>query len=156
MSYQSDHKNLARENLERRVGALRGSEDLRRPPRGWIKALREALGMTTAQLAARVGVSQPNISRLEKAEVEDSVTLNTLRRVATGLNCTLVYALVPNEPLDEMIRDRAKRLADSQVARTDHTMKLENQALTAHELKVERERVAEELLRGNPRRLWDT
>jgi predicted DNA-binding mobile mystery protein A len=155
MTYRLGPKALARKHLERRLAALRKTNDLVRPPRGWIKAIREALGMTTAQLAERVGVSQPRITQLENSEVRDSLTLKTLRQVAEGLNCTLVYALVPNEPLDDVMRNRAHLIADRQLARTDHTMKLENQALKPRELKAESERLVEELIVGDPRRLWD-
>jgi predicted DNA-binding mobile mystery protein A len=111
--------------------------------------------MTTAQLAERTGVSQSRIPRIETGEVQGSVTLKTLRTMAEGMDCTLVYALVPNQPLDEMLRERAQTLADRQLARTNQTMKLENQALEARDLKTERERLVAELLRGDTRRLWD-
>ncbi len=156
MAYRKESKALARKHLERRLAPLRKTNDLVRPPRGWIKAIREALGLTTAQLAVRIGLSQPRIAQLERAEAEDSLTLRTLRQVAEGLNCTLVYALVPSEPLDDMLHGRARVVADEQLARTSHTMKLENQALEPRELKTERERLINELLRGDPRRLWDT
>lgn len=156
MAYRKDSKTLARKNLERRLSPLRKANDLARPPRGWVKAIREARGMTTAQLAERVGLSQPRIPQLEKAEVEDSLTLKSLRQVAAGLNCTLVYALVPNEPLDDMIRARAREIADQQLARAHHTMKLENQALGPRELEAERDRLISDLVDGDPRRLWDT
>ena len=146
---------LARKHLDRRLAALRQVDDLARPPRGWIKAVREAIGMTTAQLAARTGVSQSRIPRIEQGEVHGSVTLKTLRTIAEGLDCTLVYAIVPNRPLDAMLRDRAAQIADVRLARTHHTMKLENQALERGDLKTERERLVAELLRGDPRRLWD-
>src|SRR5665213_1053807 len=152
MAYRQDA--LARRNLERRLAPLRGADDLARPPRGWIKALREAMGMTTVQLAQRIGVSQPRVTQLERAEAEGAVTLNTLRHAAEALNCTLVYALVPNQPLEEFMRDRAASLADRQLTRTNHTMRLENQALVSPDLKDERERLLNDLLSGDPRRLW--
>lgn len=149
-----DPKALARKHLERRLAPLRAA-DLARPPRGWIRALRDALGMTATQLAARIGVSQPRIAGLEKAEVSGNVTLATLREAAEGLDCTLVYAFVPNAPLDEMLRERARAAADLQLARTHHTMMLENQALEPADLRAERERLVEDMLRGDLRRLWD-
>lgn len=149
-------KMLARKHLERRLAPLRTAEELARPARGWIRALRDALGMTTAQLAARIGVSQPRVIALEQAEARHAVTLATLQQAAAGLGCTLVYALVPNKPLEQMLRDRAGDIADLQLARTHHTMLLENQALDAAGLDAERERLIDVLLRGNPRRLWDT
>jgi len=146
---------LARKQLERRLAPLRKAPEFARPVRGWIKAVREALGMTAAQLGARIGVSQSRIARIEKDEAEDAVTLATLRRVAEGLDCTLVYALVPNRPLDEIMAERARAAADAQLKRTHHSMRLENQALDKSDLEAERERLALEILAGDPRRLWD-
>ncbi|MFN7389914.1 MAG: hypothetical protein ACK5R8_10625, partial [Brevundimonas sp.] len=91
----------------------------------------------------------------EKSEMDETVTLATLRRAAEALDCRLVYMIVPNRPLDDMLRDRATRRADEQLARVDHTMRLENQGLTARDLELERARIIDELLRGDTRRLWD-
>ena len=146
---------LARKHLDRRLATVRRTNDLARPPRGWIKAIREALGLTTAQLAKRLGVAQTRVSRMERGEVEDTLTLKSLRQAAEALNCTLVYALIPNEPLEQMVRQRARIVADRRLARTHHTMKLENQALTPPDLEAERARLVRELIEGHPRRLWD-
>jgi predicted DNA-binding mobile mystery protein A len=146
---------LARRHLERRLRPWRRARGLARPPRGWIKAIREALGMTSSQLGRRIGVSQSRVTRIEKDEALDAVTLATLRRVAEGMNCTLVYALVPNESLEDMLRARARAVADEQLARTHHSMKLENQALEESDLQTERERLVEDMLARDPRRLWD-
>lgn len=149
---QSD---LARKHLDERLVPLRQAAGLVRPPRGWVRAIRDALGMTTSQLARRIDVDQSRISRLEQAEVEGAVTLKTLRQAAEGLGCTLVYAFVPTSTLEETVRQRAGEIADRELTRTDHTMRLENQALTARDLKDERRRLIAELLTGAPRRLWD-
>ena len=82
--------------MDRRLDALRKWPSTR-PPRGWLRAIRDALGMTMQQYAGRLGVSQPRIIALEKSEVEDTVTLGTLRRAAAALDCQLVYAVVPND-----------------------------------------------------------
>jgi predicted DNA-binding mobile mystery protein A len=146
---------LARRQLERRLAPLRKAYELTRPPRGWVRAIREALGMTATQLGRRAGVSQSRITRIEKDEAEDAVTLATLRRVAEGLDCTLVYALVPNEPLDEVLRARALAAAEAQLKRTHHYMRLESQELDKSDLERERERLVADILAGDPRRLWD-
>ena len=111
--------------------------------------------MTAAQMAARLGVSQPRILALEKDEARGAVTLETLSRAAQALDCTLTYVIVPNQPLDEMVQKRAEKVAAARIASVDHTMRLENQGLSGKELQAERERLARELLRGNLRRLWD-
>lgn len=146
---------LARRNLDKRFGKLRQDIDAARPPRGWIKAVREALGMTTTQFAARLGTSQSRISRLEQSEAEGAVTLNTLGRAAEALDCTLIYALVPNKPLEEMVREQAAKAADRQLASVNHSMALEDQALTPDALVVERQRLIADLQNGNPKPLWD-
>lgn len=140
--------------LEHRLAPLR-RQALDRPPRGWIKAVRQALGMTSTQLARRLGVSQSRVAKLEKAESEDAVTLRSLREAAEALGCTLVYALVPTRPLDEVLRARAEQVADAQLARTNQTMALEDQALDRKRLIAERERLIDDILRGDARRLWD-
>src|SRR5215813_8399297 len=71
------------------------------PVKGWIRAVREALGMTAEQLGRRLGVKQSSVVALEQSEAKGSIELATLRRVAEALDCTLVYALVPNKPLEQ-------------------------------------------------------
>ncbi len=101
-----------------------------------------------------MGVSQAAVAQFEKAEKDGSITLKSLRSAAEALDCTLVYALVPRLPLEDLMRDRASVLADQQLARTHHTMSLENQALLPDDLKAERARLIEDILRDDPSRLW--
>ena len=150
-----DTKTLARKHLERRLAPLRDQQSLTRPPRGWIRAMREAFGMTTRQLAQRIGKVQSAVVEMEKSEARDSISLATLRQAAEALDCTLVYALVPNRPIDDIRRARAANVASQQLARASHTMALENQSLDRAAHDAERERLIDALLRGSPARLWD-
>ena len=150
-----DTKALARKHLERRLAPLRDQKDLIRPPRGWIRAIREALGMTTRQLARRMNKGQSAIVEMEQSEARDSVSLGLLRQAAEALDCTLIYAIVPNRPIDGMLRARAAEIASQQLARASHTMALANQGLDRAAHEAERERLIDELLRGSPARLWD-
>ncbi|SCX35902.1 mobile mystery protein A [Agrobacterium rosae] len=149
-----DQNELARKHLERKLSPLR-SIALVPPARGWLRAIREALGLTGAQLAARLGVVPSRIPALEKAEANGGTTLKTMREAAEAMGCTFVYAIVPTKPLDEMLRARAVALADAELARVHHTMRLEDQALDARDLADARERLVASYLSGNPRRLWD-
>ena len=97
------------------------------PVKGWIRAIREALGMTAEQLANRLGVKQPTLHELEQSEVKGSIELATLRRVAAALDCTLVYALVPRHSLEEMVRAFSRR----RLAPVEHSMLLEDQQVRA-------------------------
>lgn len=144
---------LARFALDTQLQPLRGMEPLLRPERGWIRAIREAIGMTTGQFAKRLGVAQPRVAALERAEANEVVTLKSLRQAAEALDCVLVYALVPKAPLDDVVKARARLVAEQQLARTDQTMRLENQAVSRVRLERARDDLAEELLR-NDKRLW--
>ena len=99
-------------HLDKRFAALRPLARSNRPPKGWLRAIRDAFGMTSAQFAQRLGVSQPRISELEQSEANGSVTLNTLQRAAEALGCRFVYALVPDRPLAETVRERADLIAE--------------------------------------------
>lgn len=121
---------------------------------GWVRAIRDALGLTGRQLAARMGISQPTLSGVERGEVRDTVTLATLRRAAEALDCQLVYALVPRQPLDQVARRLAERIAEAEIGRVHHSMRLEDQALRSDDLEAQRQARIDELLRGDPRHLW--
>lgn len=146
---------LARGLFDREFASIRKATVFAHSGSSWIRIIREALGMTTAQLARRVGVSQPRITAIEKAEADDTITLKTLRRVAEALDCKLVYTLVPNQPLEATVRARALEMANEQLGRTHHTMRLENQATSAAAIKRERDRLVGEILGGDLARLWD-
>ena len=130
--------------------ALAGS----RPARGWLRALRQALGMTTRQLAASVGVTQAAVMDAERAEARGDITLSTLRRYAEALDCELTYALVPRRPLRDIIEQRADRIAREEVARVRHTMELEEQGTGDEERERAVTSLRQQVLDGRPSRLW--
>src|SRR5689334_7172865 len=72
---------------------------LPRPKGGWLKTMREAIGMTTRQLATRLKLSQGAVVALEKSEANNTISLHKLQRVADALNCDVHYCLVPRTPL---------------------------------------------------------
>jgi predicted DNA-binding mobile mystery protein A len=111
--------------------------------------------MTSRQLAQRMGLAQSRVIALEKAEATGATTLRSLRDAAEALDCRLVYALVPNRPLDEIIRDRARQKAFRQHAQVAHGMLLENQSLTVAQTNDELNRLATEILAEPLRHLWD-
>lgn len=147
-------REAARRQLDKRLGTLYG-EALARPPRGWVKAIREALGMTSAQLAKRLGVSQPRVVAIEQAEAKGTITLDSLERVAHALDCRLVYALVPREPLDALVEERAAQLANKRLDSTRHTMALEAQALDTPDVDEQRKRLIWKLIEQSGSELWD-
>jgi predicted DNA-binding mobile mystery protein A len=121
----------AREGLDERLSALKPVERYLPPPRGWIRAIRDALGMTGLQLAGRLGVRPQTIDAIEKSEASGKIQLSTLRRAAEAMDCTLVYALVPNASLEGTVHQRARAMAVRDLERVSHTMKLEAQQTNA-------------------------
>jgi predicted DNA-binding mobile mystery protein A len=148
---------LAADQLDRRFEEIRPLlKQLERPSRGWIKAIREGLGMTTAQLAKRMGIRQPSLAELEKAEADRRVTLGSLERAAEALDCRLVYVLVPNRPLSDRLAERADQVAEEQLAAVNQTMKLEKQAVSnSRQREAMKQRIVMALL-DKPSRLWQT
>jgi predicted DNA-binding mobile mystery protein A len=142
----------ARAQLDARFQVFGASKRYAPPVRGWIKAIREALGMSTAQLAERLGIKQPSVISLEQSEGRGSIELATLRRAAEALDCTVIYALVPNKPLETIIRDRARAFTRKRRAHIEHSMLLEDQKVKRQD---EEARLDELMRETNPRLFWD-
>jgi predicted DNA-binding mobile mystery protein A len=121
------------------------------PVRGWIKAIREALGMSSAQLAKRLGMKQPTLTAIEQSELKGTIQLTTLRRVAAAMDCTLVYALVPNKSLESIVREQARKVARRRLQSVEHSMALEQQAVSPKGFEKRLDALASEI---SPRALW--
>jgi len=145
----------ARRQLDKRFIALQNADLFARPPRGWLKAIREALGMTTTQLAKRLGVVQSRAVAIEQAEAKGTITLNSLEKAAHAMDCRLVYALVPRKPLDELVTERAKRLAKKRLESTSHSMALEAQSVNKLDEDEHYKRMVQRLLEKTGSELWE-
>lgn len=152
---RAEDRAMARKNIDRRLAALKDLQILVRPPRGWIKAIREALGMTSQQLARRMGVSQPRISEIEKQEVAGALTLDTLQRAANALDCQLVYALLPRESLNTLVQARAEKVARARLKAASHSMALEGQGVDDVDTAEQLEALVKKLTEQGGSALWD-
>ncbi len=146
-------KKLIREQLDKRLKSplitLLHSEN------GWLKLLREALGMSTAQLAKRVGIDQSRISRIENAEIDGDLKLSSLKKVAEGLNMKFVYGFVPNDSLENIVVQQAKKIAKKRMERVNKTMRLEEQELSIEEKAKAFDDLVQKILIDNPKDFWD-
>ena len=144
-------KHLQLQKLDQHMAEIRVCE---RPSDGWIRATRMALGMSVHQLAIRMGMTQQAASQLEANELDDSVTIKTLRKAAEALGCKFVYAIVPLDgSLQDMIRDQAAQKAREIVTAVDHTMQLEAQGVGDMHTKIQE--IAQELSKNPNSRLWE-
>ena|SRR3990167_6743406 len=148
-------KRLMREQIQASVMDFFDLTKKPAPKNGWIKTIREALGLSSKVLANKLGCSQANISYMEAREKKKSISLESLEQVAQAMNCKLVYCLVPLEPFDKILEKQARKVAKKQIRLVNHSMKLEQQGLNAKQLKQEEDALIEELLSGNPKNLWD-
>jgi predicted DNA-binding mobile mystery protein A len=145
--------NMARKTLDQRVKPLRDIETVT-PNGGWIRAVREALGMTATQYAERARVARQTAHQYEKNEIDGSIRLDTLRRAAEVLECHFVYAFVPKTSFDAIVREQASNVAMTELARVDQTMLLENQRVDSRAIEQRLALRIEELV--GSRHLWNT
>jgi predicted DNA-binding mobile mystery protein A len=126
-----------------------------RPPKGWIRAVREALGMSGRQFAARLGVTPPRVTVLEREEISGGISLKTLRQAAEALDCEVVYALVPRSSLQQAVRRQAEKVAAVQLSQVGHSMVLEAQELPVEEQRRALQSRVDALADELPKNLWD-
>jgi predicted DNA-binding mobile mystery protein A len=140
----------ARHMLDTRLRELPSVEQFAPPRAGWIRAIRDALGMSAADLGRRMGVTGATVGEIEANERDGGIRLSTLRRAAEAMDCTVVYALVPRESLESTVRQRAEQILDEQHRHVDQTMRLEAQE--SKPSRMSRQRQLDEVLRS--RNLW--
>jgi predicted DNA-binding mobile mystery protein A len=150
-----NRKRLMLEQLDATFDRLSCLRSVQRPAKGWLRAAREALGMSGKQFARRLAVSPPRITVLEKEELTGSVTIKTMRHAAEALDCVFVYALVPRTSLSKTVRERAEATAKKRLERISHSMLLEDQQLSQGEQQKALRAEIEELIRTMPKELWD-
>jgi predicted DNA-binding mobile mystery protein A len=148
-------KKLIREQLDASLQRFSPLLSVTTPPKGWIRAIRDALGMTAKQLASRLGVAQQAVARIEKEELVGSATIKTMRRIADHLNCVFVYGFVPRTSLEETVSSQARKVASKRLAQASQTMSLENQALSKRENEKVLSELVDELIRTLPSNLWN-
>jgi predicted DNA-binding mobile mystery protein A len=160
MSTRETLKGLRRRIQRREIDALVESYPLLRvhlqpSSGGWLKTVRTALGMSARQLGQRVGVSQASVAEAERAEAEGRITLNALRKMAEGVGCDVVYALVPRTPLDMMVHNQANKTARRLVGEVAQGMALEDQATSRESQEAQVDAVRERLVAQGSSRIWD-
>ncbi len=148
-------KQIILEQYRAKIDSLIDLMPIQRPKEGWIRTFRKALGMSSPQLAIRMGVSKSQMSQMERMETEDRITLKQLRRVADSLDCELIYMLKPKIPVKDIVKKRAIDKARKLIQKTDIQMKLEAQQLNKKSLEEQINFEVIRLMKEMPRDLWD-
>ena len=151
---KKEFKKLMLEQIQDSLNNFLTLADKPVPKKGWIRTIRNALGMTSSALANRLNCSRSNIIKMEQREKKGTISLETLEKVAQAMNYKLVYCLVPIQPLEKQLEDQARLLAKKRILLINHSMKLEQQGLTSKQLKKQEDDLVQELLQGDPKYLW--
>ncbi|HML91245.1 mobile mystery protein A [Methyloceanibacter sp.] len=149
-------KDTARRQYARIVDrAAEQFRNIHRPKDGWIALLRQALGMSGANVAARMDVSRNAIYQAERNEREGAITIAQMRKIADAMDAEFVYAVIPKGSVEDVIRTQAHRKAEARVRRASSHMALESQSLPSEQTKRRIDDLAEQLVRDMPPDFWE-
>ncbi|MFP4472867.1 MAG: mobile mystery protein A [Candidatus Omnitrophota bacterium] len=146
---------LIRRQVQEKIAVLKKFSDMGMPEKGWIKTIRESLGMTTGEMAGKTGLDQSRISRLEKAEPSGRLTVSSLQKIAKGLGMRFVYGFVGEKTLEQMVRDQAQKIARKRMKRLDNTMALEEQGLSDTDKQAALKDMVDKIMMERPKDFWN-
>jgi predicted DNA-binding mobile mystery protein A len=149
-------KSLQIQQLNTKMLAYASLQKVAPPPTGWIKAIRNAIGMSMLQLGNRLSITKQSVQDIERREKDGSITIKALREAARALDMQLIYGFVPNDgSLELLIERKAKELATQIVMRTNNTMKLEDQENTKQRIEKAIQERTTIIKTEMPKTLWD-
>jgi predicted DNA-binding mobile mystery protein A len=149
-------KSLQIQQLNSKMLAYASLQKVAPPPTGWIKAIRNAIGMSMLQLGNRLSITKQSVQDIERREKDGSITIKALREAARALDMQLIYGFVPKDgSLELLIERKAKELATQIVMRTNNTMKLEDQENTRQRIETAIKERTTIIKTEMPKTLWD-
>jgi predicted DNA-binding mobile mystery protein A len=113
--------------LDNRLKKFQKKEEFTVPTRGWIKSIRQALGMSAADLGDRLGIARQSVLTLEDSESKGRAGMDSLKRAAEAMDCSFVYAFIPNSSLENILHQQIEKVVADKVKKVSHSMKLEDQ-----------------------------
>ena len=151
---KNQFRDLQLQQMDDQLLKLRDIPVLPRPKVGWVRAIRESLGMSAVALARRLGITHAGVRKLESSEASEAITLASLRKLAEALDCELRYELVPRTSLKNLLQERAKKVAQERFRPIAHSMSLEDQPVQGSVNKLQMAQEVKNLLEGSRRDLW--
>lgn len=137
--------------LDRKIHGI-GSSDLSQT--GWINVVRNTLNITFAYIAGKLNTSPQVIKKFEKNEIDGSITINTLKKVADAMECNLVYAFVPKAgSFENLIDNKAEQISEILISRASNSMNLEMQSVNDGMILNQKTQMKSEL-KQNLKNLW--
>jgi len=148
-------KTIVRQQYQRIADNAASHAGLQTPLEGWLRTVRNALGMSGAQLARKMGVTRARVAQAERAERSGGITLKSMQATAEAMGCRFVYAIVPPERIEDIIMAQARKKAMAVVGTASKHMALENQTLPNDKIAQEVERLTQEIAREMPPDFWN-
>lgn len=145
-----DARVLQIRTLDKKTSDLKSAKNIVPRTSGWIKTVREAIGMTVSQLAARLGVTQPRITKMESNE--DNLKLSTMKKAAEAMNCEFVYYFKPRTTFQNLVDEQAQKKAAEVLKTVNVNMALENQEIAEDEAVKD---FASDLINTKIKQIWD-
>lgn len=101
-------RKLARKRLDVEMRPYRRAGAEKNPAAGLLRAVRQALRVPVAEIAVKMGVNRSGVFDMEAREMQGTITLRSMARMAQGMGCKLVYGIVPQEgkTLEELAEER--------------------------------------------------
>ena len=144
------------QQLNEKMDQLTGLQHVIVPPIGWIRAIRNGIGMSMEQLGRKLSITKQGVMDIEKREMEGAITIKAMQEIAKAMDTKFVYGFVPNAgSLEQMIETRALEIAKTIVLRTSTTMKLEDQVNSKERIEKAIKERAKEIINKTPKILWD-
>ena len=144
------------QQLNEKMLQLSGMQHVIVPPIGWIKAIRNGIGMSMEQLGKKLSITKQGVMDIEKREKEGAITIKSMQEIAKAIDMQFIYGFVPDAgSLDQMIEMRALEMARKIVQRTSTTMKLEDQVNSKERIEKAIKERAAEIINKTPKILWD-
>lgn len=98
-----------------------------RPVHGWLRAVRDLLGLSRRAVGEKLGVTSSAVDAYEKSEQADTISMATLRRYVEAMDCEIALAVVPRRgrTFAELAADHDPEIVHLRA--TEHSMALEAQ-----------------------------
>ena len=136
--------------LDKKTSGLKSANNIIPRGSGWINTVREAIGMTARQLAVRLGVTQPRITKMESNE--NNLKLSTIKKIAEAMNCEFVYYFKPQTTFQNLVETQEKKKAAEILGTVNINMALEAQEISADDASKD---FATDLINTKIKQIWD-
>lgn len=136
--------------LDKKTSDLKSVNNIVPRGSGWINTVREAIGMTASQLAVRLGVTQPRITKMESNE--DNLKLSTMKKAAEAMNCEFVYYFKPKTTFQNLVEEQAQKKAAEILKTVNVNMALEDQEISTDEAVKD---FADDLINTKIKQIWE-